>query len=165
MASGFDLEAELRREPADVVVGLAAVQAGRHAKARGLESEHDVLGGREDADEHEMLVHHPDAVAYRLAWVGEMDGHPIDAYLAGVGVQQPEEHVHQGALACAVLAQKSVDLALFYFEVDGIVGHEGAEPLGYVDELELHRSLVDAPARETGARCSPVSRAVRITTV
>jgi hypothetical protein len=35
-------------------------------------AEHDVLGDREDRDEHEVLVHHADAGGHRVAGAAEI---------------------------------------------------------------------------------------------
>ena len=98
-----------------------------------------------------------------LAGVGKADRLAVDAYLTGVGVQETEEHVHQRGLPGAVLAEQSVDLALSDFEVDSVVRDQRAEAFCDVDELEVHRGLVGATARRTGANLSPVLRALRIT--
>ena len=71
-----------------------------------------------------MLVDHPDAGAHRVAGAGEGDRLAVDQDLALVGLVEPVEHVHQRALAGAVLAQQGVDLAGLDDEVDRVVGGE-----------------------------------------
>ncbi len=68
----------------------------------------------------------------------KLTGFAVEQDLALVGLVQPVEHVHQGRLAGAVLAEQAVDLARLDDEVDVVVGHEAAEPLGDAAQFELH---------------------------
>ena len=129
------LEAVLLGDRADLLAGLAVVdEAGGHV----LVAEHDVLGDGEDGDEHEVLVHHADAGGDGVTGPGERDGLVVDEDLALVGLVEPVEHVHQRALAGAVLAEQAVDLPRLDDEVDVVVGHEGPEALGDAAQFQLH---------------------------
>ncbi len=46
---------------------LGGAEVEKHAAVRRLRGEHDVLGDRHHRDEHEVLVHHPDARVDRRA--------------------------------------------------------------------------------------------------
>ena len=63
-------------------------------------------------------------------------GFPAQADLAGVGLVQPVEDVHQRRLAGAVLAQQRVHLAAREVEVDVVVGDDPRELLGDPAHLE-----------------------------
>ena len=106
-----------------------------------LVAEHDVLGDGEHRDEHEVLVHHADAGGHRVAGPLNGTGHVVDQDLALVGLVEAVEHVHQRRLARAVLAQQRMDLARLDDQIDGVVGHERAEPLRDAAQLQFHRCL------------------------
>ena len=89
-----------------------------------LATQHQVLGDGEDIDQHEVLVHHPDAGGHRLARVGEGLRDAVDHDLAAVGRQQAVQDVHQRRLARAVLPQQAVDLAGSHVEVNPVDGGE-----------------------------------------
>jgi hypothetical protein len=164
------LQAVALGDLAHLAAGGAAVQ---EAEPRALVPQLDVLGDGEHGDQHEVLVHHADARAHRVAGAGERDSLAVDQDLALVGVVEPVEHVHQGALAGAVLPEQGVDLARLDDEVDGVVGDQVAEALGDAAKLELHRwtslssdlpehaDLIMSHASRTcrggapAARCSP----------
>ena len=105
-----------------------------------FEAEHYVLSDGEDRDEHEVLVHHADAAPHRLPGIGEANGLAVDTDLARVGMQQPEQDIHERGLPGAVLAEKAVDLALLQGEVHAIVGHQRPERLGNPSSVEPHGS-------------------------
>jgi hypothetical protein len=54
----------------------------------------------------------------------------VDEDLALVGVVQPVQDVHQGALAGAVLAEQGRHLTTSHHEVDIVVGDDTREPFG-----------------------------------
>src|SRR5262249_21734731 len=60
--------------------------------------------------------------------------------LATVRLQKAVEDVHQGGLACAVLAQQRMDLAGLDGEVDVIVGDQTTEALGDAAQFESQRT-------------------------
>ena len=100
--------------------------------------EHDVLCDGEDGDEHEVLVHHADPGAHRVAGALEVLHVIVEEDHALVGGVQAVEDIHERRLARAVLAQQAVDLSRLDDEIDAVVGDEGAEPLGDPAEFELH---------------------------
>jgi hypothetical protein len=101
-------------------------------------TEHDVLGHREDGDEHEVLMDHPDAGGHGVARTPEPLNLVVQQDLALIGLVQAVEHVHQGGLARTVLAQQGVDLPRLDHQIDVVVRDEGAEALGDPAQLELH---------------------------
>ena len=86
--------------------------SSRTPDARRLLGEHDVLGDGHHRDEHEVLVHHPDARLDRVVRRAEPHRLALDRDLALVRVVEPVEDVHQRRLAGAVLAEERVHLAL-----------------------------------------------------
>src|SRR5262249_44377121 len=95
------------------------------------------LGDGEHRYEHEVLVHHADAGRDRVARAPEAPRMAVDQDLARVGLQQPVEHVHQGGLARAVLAEQGVDLAGLDDQIDLVVGDQIAEALRDAAQLEF----------------------------
>ncbi len=94
----------------------------------------------------------PMPVLDRVARRGDPDLLAVDQDLAGVGLQQPVEHVHQRALAGAVLTEQAVDLARLDHQVDVVVGDQRAEALGQAGQLEMHAGSLpsdDEPGRLT----------------
>ena len=116
------------------VVGLADIE--ERAGVRRLGGEHDVLRHRHHRDQHEVLVHHPDAGIDRGLRRAELDRLARDHDLALVRVVQPVEDVHQRRLAGTVLTEQGVYFALTQVEVDVVVGHGAREALGDVAHLE-----------------------------
>src|SRR5207244_492385 len=93
-----DREAELLRQLAHTLLGAALVEEDALAR---LDAEDDVLGHRHHRDEHEMLVHHPDAGLDRIARRAEVDGLPVQEDVAAVSVVEPVQDVHERRLAGA----------------------------------------------------------------
>ena len=81
----------------------------QHATRRGP-AEHDVLHHRHRIDQHEMLMDHRDAGGDRIARTVAGKFAATEDDFAGVGRQHSKEHLHQRALAGAVLAEQSDDL-------------------------------------------------------
>jgi hypothetical protein len=88
-----------------------------------------------------MLVDHADARDHRVARASEGDLLVVNQDLAAIGLVQPIEDVHQGALAGTVLAEQSMDLTRSDHQVDRIVGDQRAEALGDTAQFELQRDL------------------------
>ena len=61
--------------------------------------------------------------AHGLARSGERHGPAVQQDLPASGMVEPVEHVHEGRLAGAVLAEQRVDLARLDDEVDRVVGN------------------------------------------
>ena len=146
---GVDVEPESGRDLADALA--RGVQIEDAAGLGGLVAQHDVLGDGEDRDEHEVLVHHADAGAHRVAGTLEVLHDIVEQDHAVVGAVEPVEDVHQRRLAGAVLTEETVDLSRLDDEVDVVVRDEGAEPLGDPAEFELHAPDPSEWAR-SGAR-------------
>ena len=118
---------------------LGRVPVEPAAAPAGLGAEHDVLGHGEVVDQHEVLVDHADAQLDGLA--GRVDdlGLAPDQDLALVGLLQAVEHLHQGRLAGAVLADQGVDLALGHLQVDLVVGDHPGVAAGDAAALDGRR--------------------------
>ena len=96
----------------------------------GRERERDVLRHRQDADQHEMLVHHADAVPDGVARRVELDLLAPQDDAPRVGAIHPVQDVHQGSLAGPVLPEEGVHLARRHLEVHAVVGDHPRERLG-----------------------------------
>ena len=117
---------------------LGRVDVEQRALAR-LGRQHDVLGHGHDRDQHEVLVHHPDAHADRLARRADVHRLAAEADLALVGLVQPVEDVHERRLAGSVLPEQGVNLAAAQVEVDVVVRDQRAEALRHALQLEGER--------------------------
>ncbi len=91
---GIDVESEPLAELADATVRGTAVEEDR--VRHRLVAEEDVLGDREDRDEHEVLVDHADPAVDGIG--RPVDGHRPAAQedLTLVGLREPVEDVHEG---------------------------------------------------------------------
>src|SRR5712692_3025724 len=108
-----------------------------------LTAQHDVLAHSEDRDEHEMLVDHTDGKHDGGAGARDLCRCAVDEDLAGVGVNEPVQDVHQRALAGPVLPHQRVDLARAHREVDVIIGDDARPGLG--DAAHVDRELFRWP--------------------
>ena len=106
----------------------------------GLGAEHDVLGHGEHRHQLEVLVDHPDAARDGVAGVAQVHRLALDDDLALVGRVEPEQHLHERALAGAVLAEQPVDLAPAQLDADVVVGDDRREALGEVTGLQHQRA-------------------------
>ena len=93
-------------------------------------AEHDVFGDGKHGDQHEVLVHHADALGDGIVRIEHRTGLAVDENLAAIGLVEAVEHVHQRGLARAVFAQQGVNLALFQSQIDVVVGEHARESLG-----------------------------------
>ena len=111
------LQAEPLRELPDLRLGRTFVEQ----EARPIQTQEHVLGDGLRRHEREVLMDHPQPGRDRVARRAE--GHRLAVHedLAAVRPIQPGQHVHQGALAGAVLAQEGVDLAGAQVEIDVVV--------------------------------------------
>jgi hypothetical protein len=121
----------LRIERQPVLLGDGA-DARRQLRRRDLvvERQRDVFGHGQCLEQREMLEYHADPQLARRR--RRMDLHlpafPDD--LARVGPRDAVDHLHQRALAGAVLAQHRVDLAWHHRQVDRVVSHHRRVDLG-----------------------------------
>ena len=93
-----------------------AEHAGNHARPADFAVELDVFGDGEARQQHELLMHHADALGHRVMRRGngrllavEIDFAAEAACFVDDG--HAEEHIHQRALSRAVFAQQRVNLA------------------------------------------------------
>ena len=132
------------REVRAVADRITVIRRGKvvgEALPTSTSAELDVLGDGEDRYQHEMLVDHADARGHRVARALKADQLVVNEDLAAIGVVQPVEDVHQGALAGPVLAEQSMDLTGADHQVNRIVGDQRAEALGDTAQFELQRDL------------------------
>ena len=111
--------------------------AGEQRAALG--AEHDVFEHAERRHQHEMLMHHADAVADRLLRGADANGFAVDADLAGVRLVEAVEDRHQRRFSGAVLADDAVNDPALDDEIDVLVGAHGAETLVDADQLDRGR--------------------------
>nr|BFF14286.1 hypothetical protein GCM10025699_55890 [Microbacterium flavescens] len=141
-----DLEAVLGREGRDPLAGGRRVEAPRGPR---LVRQHDVLPHAEGVGEQEVLVHDADAGLLGLTGRPELVRDAVDLDRALVGALLAGQHLHQGGLAGAVLADDRVDGAGAHDDVDPVVGRERPETLddpGQPDRRLVHRHRVRAPS-------------------
>ena len=137
---GVDFEAVGLVDFPDLGAGFLEIE--QIDRAGRLDTEHDVFGDREDGNKHEMLMHHADAGADRIARTVEMHGLAVYEDLAFIGPVKTREHVHQGGFAGAVFAQKPEDLASLDVEVYARICNDLTKALGYAAELDIQRALL-----------------------
>ena len=119
-----------------------------------------VLHDAERRDQHEVLVHHADADGHGVLGGVEAHGLALDEDLAGGRLVQAAQHVHQRALARAVLAKERVHLPLLDRETDVRIGQHAGELL--VDVLHFQDGChQNAPFLNRACRACPAKRAPR----
>ena len=136
---GIDLEAVFAPELGEPLADQARAFGEQRA---ALGAEHDVFEHAERRNQHEVLMHHADAVADRLARRADPDRLAVDADFAGVGLVEAVENRHQRRLAGPVLADDAVDDAALDDEIDVIVGVNRAEALVDADQFDGGRGFV-----------------------
>ena len=94
-----------------------------------------------------MLVDHGQPGEHGIARALEPHRLTVDPDLALVRVVQPEQDVHQGRFAGAVLAEQGVDLAATNGELDAVVGDDAGESLDDPPHLDCRRGAVAVPDR------------------
>ena len=142
---GIDLESV---GGADLVHPRAGRLLAAGEQGAALAPEHHVLEHRHGRHQHEVLVHHADAVLDGVRRAGHPDRLPVDPDLAAVGGVEPVEDGHEGGFAGAVLADDPGDRSTVDREVDVAVGLDGPEAL--VDLPELDRRRGERPAGGRG---------------
>ena len=108
--------------------------------ARLLVTEEDVLGDGEPGDEVELLVDRGDAERDRGVGGAQRDRLAAPADLALVGPVRAGQHLDQGGLAGAVLAEQAVHLAGPDDQVDAVERADAGE--GLDDPAHLQQRLV-----------------------
>ena len=119
-----------------------ADRAGALGEQRAaLGAEHHVFEHGERRHQHEVLMHHADAVADRLARGADSDRLAVDADFASVGFIEAVQNRHQRRFAGAVLADDAVDDSALDDEIDVVVGVNRAEALVDADQFDGGRRL------------------------
>jgi len=129
-----DREAVALGQLAHALCGRVVVE--QDAPRARLGGEHDVLRHSHHGNQHEVLVHHPDALLDRGLRRAERDRFAVQRHLALVGCVEPVEDVHQRRLARAVLTEERVHLAMPQVEADIVVCDDTGEAFGDVPQLE-----------------------------
>ena len=125
----------VEREPV-VLADLGHQIAGPAPVQSGVVTEDDVLPHFQWLDEAEVLVHHADAERGRSLRIRDPPGHAVEQHPALVGLNEPDEDLHQGRLAGPVLAEHAVHLPGAQREVDAVARHHRAVALGDVLQLD-----------------------------
>ncbi len=126
---GIDGEPVVPADVADPISHLAGIESTDVAEG-------NVLPHRQGIDEAEVLVHHADSLRCRVDRIQDPGGLAVDLHLPAVGQHQPDQHLHERRLPCAVLAQHAVDPTPVQGQIHGVAGNDLPEPLGDVDELD-----------------------------
>ncbi len=114
-----------------------ADRAGAFGEQRPtLGAEHHVFEHGERRHQHEVLMHHADAMADGLARGTDSDRLAVDTDFACVGFIEAVENRHQRRFTSPILTHDSVDDSAFDDQVDIIVGVDRAEALINADELD-----------------------------
>jgi hypothetical protein len=147
-----DLDARAGEQVAGVGEQPAAVEQPQ-ARAR-LAPEEEVLGHGHLRHEVELLVDRGHARRLRVARPMERDRLAVDLHRAVVVVEHAREHVDEGRLAGAVLAEQRVHLAVAQLEVDAAQRVHAAEALGDPAHAEQWRALAHGRLSSSCRRCA-----------
>src|SRR6185369_7204117 len=121
---------------ADLLAELPPVDQPQRPAIARLAADEDIGRRIQIVEEVQLLMHEGDAAGHGLA---DAEGRmllAVQADPAGAGLDHPAQHLHEGALAGAVLADEPDDLAPPDGEADRIQGDDARIGLGYVDEFE-----------------------------
>jgi hypothetical protein len=126
MGSRIDLQAILAGEIVNALRRPFRIQAGQRAEelptAPGaFDAQHDIFGDRENGDQHEVLMHHADAVGNGIVGIAEAHRLTVHQNLTFVRLIQAIQHIHQSAFAGAVFSKQRMDFAVLQRKVDMIV--------------------------------------------
>jgi energy-coupling factor transporter ATP-binding protein EcfA2 len=97
-------------------------------KIGALFAKADIFEGAHHRDQHKMLMHHPYPFDYGVVGGIEKLAFPVDKDGSGIGGVNSGQHVHQGTLSGAVLAQEGDNFTTVYLYADIIVGQNGIKP-------------------------------------
>jgi len=131
LGPGIDLQPILLLQRQDALVEFGHIED----EPRGVQAEDDILRHGLGGNQHEVLMDHAQAGRDRIARGPETDALAFHVDRAGFRLVEAGQHVHQGALAGAILAQQRVDLALAQVEIDMIVGKYAGEAFDDPDHL------------------------------
>ena len=137
------------------------LRAAEEAAPRRLPAEQDVLGDRQVRAERQLLVDQRDAALARLVRRRRTVRLARQPHLALVGLQRPGKHVHQRALAGAVLADERVDLAGLERKRHAVERDGRPEALADAVETRAGSSSPSRPPRDSTARRAPRPRPPR----
>ncbi len=116
---------------------LLADRAGAFGEQRAaFGAEHHVFEHGERRHQHEVLMHHADAMADGFARGTDSDRLAIDADFTSVGFIEAVQNRHQRRFASPIFADNPMDDAAFDDQVDVIVGVNGAEAFIDADEFD-----------------------------
>ena len=125
------------------------------------ENRTQVLQHRERRDEGRVLVDRADAELECRARCVDADNLPVDPDLAGIRSEHPREDADQGRLACAVLTEQAMHLAVSRRERDVVVRHDSGEPLRDAEQLDGRGACRGGRFATERFRTKPLCRARR----
>ena len=134
---GVNTQAVLLAQGHDLLAGLGLLQK---AQLVGLHAQNDVVQHAEALHQLEVLVDHADAQCVCIVGVADGDLLAVFEDLTLLRLIQTEQHAHQGAFACAVLAQQGMDLTFAQLQGNVVVCLDARELLGDVEHLD-HKIL------------------------
>ncbi|OPZ62182.1 MAG: hypothetical protein BWY85_02168 [Firmicutes bacterium ADurb.Bin506] len=116
-------------------------------KTRMRHAQRDILSYGKGLDQTKVLMHHSYSKSYGGGRRAKGDPLPAHADLTRIRAEQARENVHEGALACAVLAEERVNTAPANCEVYMIAGNHTGKPLGDIAHLNgiIHRAQLQSP--------------------
>ncbi len=120
-------------------------------------SQYHVFGHREAGHELKVLVDHPHASVDCVMRRTQSRGLAVDLDDPFIRLLQPVQQVHQGRLACAVLAQQTVYLAESQIEIDTRHRGQRAEVLHDAPHLH-HRRVGGRWVRASHCRAGPAGK-------
>jgi hypothetical protein len=122
-----------------------------HAGLSQLPAEKHVLGDIELGRDGELLVDRFDAGQARFDGRREPDRRAVEIDPAGIRNQRARQHLDQGRLAGAIVADHGEDLAAGEFEIGAFQGDDLPVMLGEADRL--HREAGIGGEERRHARC------------
>ena len=158
-------DGELRHEPTGIHMQPAALTEGRDLRLSACPiqaessprflTEHHILGDRERGDQHEVLVHQPDAGGNRLGGRPAGDSPSVDLHLTAIRGVEPCQHAHERALPRAILANERMDLAGRHIKGGVPVGHDAVKGLQHLMQADGQRPRGHGPRRLGPRRHGP----------